>query len=241
MNPNLPLLPIHPPSPLVEQTLEKAIAIVRPGFHMGIDILLALFPFMLALLLFRRGIHLPRLVWWPLLGVFILFLPNAPYILTDVIHFVDKIRVTPPLPLWAVSLLLLEYNLYFLFGMQCFTLSMMLWGDFLKRHGRGWLVLPTEGVVIALSSFAIYLGRINRLNSWDVVTDPNALVNSALRDVFALKSREITLVFFVTVTLVHYLLKAGNLLLLRILRNRGVHAFHDTLQGISGVSRTSRS
>jgi uncharacterized membrane protein len=205
MNPPVSL----PSHDLLEQTLEQAITLIRPNFHMGLDLSLALTPFLLALLLFR-SVKLPALIWWPLFAVFVLFLPNAPYVLTDVIHFVAKVRVTPPLPIWAMSILLLEYILYFLFGMQCFTLSIMLWDRTLKRRGFGRLILPLELLVIAASSFAIYLGRIDKLNSWDVVTDPRGLLDHALRDATMPKPLELTLIFFAAVTLLHFLLKGMN-------------------------------
>lgn len=217
MNPPL-LLPSHA---LIEQTYEQALAVITPNFHMGLDLSLALTPLLLALLLFRT-IRLPGLLWWPLFAVFVLFLPNAPYVLTDVIHFVSKIRVTPPLPIWAMSILLFEYILYFLFGMQCFTLSMMLWDDFLKSQGLRWLILPVELLLIATSSFAIYLGRIDRLNSWDIVTDPRGLLDHALRDAMMPKPIELTVIFFVAVTLIHYLLKGMNSLVRFLLSRRHV-------------------
>jgi len=194
---------------LVEQTIEQAIAVIRPNFHMGLDLSLALIPFLLSLLLFR-SVKLHGLLWWPLFAVFVLFLPNAPYVLTDVIHFVARVRVIPPLPIWAMSILLFEYILYFLFGMQCFTLSIMLWDSVLERRGLGCLIVPMELLLIAASSFAIYLGRIERINSWDVVTDPRGLLGHALRDATMPKPLELTVIFFVAVTLIHYLLKGMN-------------------------------
>ncbi len=215
MNPPFPL----PSKTLVEQTIEQAISVIRPEFHMGLDISLALIPFLLALLLFRFA-KLPGLLWWPFFAVFVLFLPNAPYVLTDVIHFVAKVRVTPPLPIWAMSVLLFEYILYFLFGMQCFTLSIMLWDNVLKRRGFKWMILPMELLLIAASSFAIYLGRIDRLNSWDVVTDPHGLLDHALRDATMPKPLELTVIFFVAVTVIHFLLKGMNSLVITLLVRR---------------------
>ena len=215
MNPPFPL----PSKTLVEQTIEQAISVIRPEFHMGLDISLALIPFLLALLLFRFA-KLPGLLWWPFFAVFVLFLPNAPYVLTDVIHFVAKVRVTPPLPIWAMSVLLFEYILYFLFGMQCFTLSIMLWDNVLKRRGFKWMILPMELLLIASSSFAIYLGRIDRLNSWDVVTDPHGLLDHALRDATMPKPLELTVIFFVAVTVIHFLLKGMNSLVITLLVRR---------------------
>ena len=205
--------------PAIEQTLDQAVTIITPNFHIGIDLALAIIPLLLALVTFRRSFHTPRIVWWPLLIVFVLFLPNSSYVLTDVIHFVQKVRVIPPLPLWAMSLLLFECFFYFLFGMQCFTLSVMIWGRFLKRHGVGWLVFPLEIAIVALSSFAMYLGRIDRLNSWNVVTDPHDLMDHALRDAAAPRPMELTLLFFCVVTVVYFLLKGSNLFVAGLLRH----------------------
>jgi uncharacterized membrane protein len=58
---------------------------------------LAWVPFVLALLVYdryRAGTRLERLV--PVVALWLLFMPNAPYILTDFIH----LRQAPHTPLW---------------------------------------------------------------------------------------------------------------------------------------------
>jgi uncharacterized membrane protein len=207
VSPLLATIDIHA---ALAQTLDKALNIIRPDFHMGLDFSLALIPLLIALLIFRHYNGISPLLWWPSLVIFLLFLPNAPYVITDVIHFVAKVRVTPPLPIWAMSLLLLEYFIYFFIGMECFVLSLMLWGRALKRHGHGWLILPLEIAVISLSAFGIYLGRVDRLNTWDVATDPEHLLNQALRDALNPKPQEMTLLFFIAITLIYFLLKGAN-------------------------------
>jgi len=210
-------LPLHEAHALLQQTFEQAVTIIRPDFHMGLDLFLAFTPFVIALLIFRKKSSIPGILWWPLLAIMVLFLPNAPYVLTDVIHFVAKVRVTPPLPIWAMSLLLVEYFFYFLIGMECFVIPMMLWGRTLRRHHWGWLILPFEILMISLSAFGIYLGRIDRLSSWDVVTDPEHLMNQALRDAMNPKPEEIILLFFLAVLVVFYLIKTVNVLIARLL------------------------
>jgi len=211
------LQPLHEIHALLQQSFEQAAAIIQPNFHMGLDLFLALIPLGIALLIFQKKSSIPTILWWPLLAIMVLFLPNAPYILTDIIHFVAKVRVTPPLPIWAMSLLLLEYFFYFLIGMECFVIPMMLWGRTLRRHHRGWLILPLEILMISLSAFGIYLGRIDRLNSWDVVTDPQHLLSQALRDAMNPKPEEMTLLFFISLIVVFYLIKTVNVLIARLL------------------------
>lgn len=216
--PTSPHVPIPKIDALLEQTVDQALEIVRPNFHMGLDLLLAIIPFVIALAIFREKPRFPAFVWWSLLAVMVLFLPNAPYVLTDVIHFVAKVRVTPPLPIWAMSLLMLEYFLYFLIGMECFVIPMMLWGRMLRRDRCGWLITPLELLIISLSAFGIYLGRVDRLNSWDVITDPEHLLNQALRDALTPKPEEMTILFFLAVIVVFYLIKSMNVLITRLLR-----------------------
>lgn len=210
-------MPLHEVHTLLQQTFEQAVAIIRPNFHMGLDLFLASIPLVIALLIFRKKNIIPGILWWPLLVIMVLFLPNAPYVLTDVIHFVAKVRVTPPLPIWAMSLLLVEYFFYFLIGMQCFVIPLMLWGRTLRRRHWGWLTLPLEILMISLSAFGIYLGRIDRLNSWDVVTNPEHLMVQALRDATNPKPEEMTLLFFLAVFVVYYLIKTVNVLIARLL------------------------
>lgn len=214
---------IPPPPPegstqILEQTVDHALEIIRPGFHMGLDLVLALIPFFLALLIFRKDHPIRPVLWWPVWGIFILFLPNAPYVLTDVIHFVAKVRVSPPLPLWAMGLLLLQYFFYFLIGMECFTLSLMLWGRFLRRRGNRFLILPMEWIVLSASSFGMYLGRFERFNSWDFLTTPEHLISRTLIDALGHRPEEITLLFLGLIALVYYLLKGANLLVVWTLR-----------------------
>jgi len=210
-------------TPLLEQTMEQAIGIIRPNFHLGWDFFLALIPLGISLLLFHRHHSIHPLLWWPLLGAMVLFLPNAPYVLTDVIHFVSKIRVNSPLPIWAVSLLLLEFFFYFMIGMQSFTLSLMLWGRSLKRRHAEWLILPIELIILGISAFAMYLGRFDRLKSWDILSAPKKLLDQSLKEAMTRGSEEMTLIFFASITLVFYALKLGNRFIGKLLQHHPLH------------------
>ena len=82
-----------------------------------------------------------------------------------------------------------------------------------------------ELLLIGASSFAIYLGRIDRLNSWDVVTDPRGLLNHAIRDATLPKPLELTVIFFVSVMLIHYLLKGMNSFARHLLSSKSGYRF----------------
>lgn len=106
--------------------------------------------------------------------IWLVFLPNAPYIITDFVHF----RHRPPVPLW--------YDLTMLFAAACTGLVLGLLSLYevhlmLNRwFSKIWSALLVLAA-IGLSGFGVWLGRFQRWNSWDLVTRPDAL----LRDVAA--------------------------------------------------------
>ena len=98
-------------------------------------------------------------------AVWILFLPNAPYILTDFIHL-DRSGV---MPLWYDIALLASgagTGVLFAYASASYVQAVIAerWGAI-----TGWIV---SFVAFLLSGFGVYLGRFLRWNSWDAVTDP---------------------------------------------------------------------
>lgn len=121
----------------------------------------------LAFALARRGVGPLVMV----LGVvWLLFFPNAPYVLTDFIH----LQGNGPSPLWFDALMLSSFAWTAL--MLGFT-SLYLIHAIIGRHagaGLGWVVVVGA---LGLASFGVYLGRFARFNSWDVVTRPHHVLS----------------------------------------------------------------
>lgn len=103
-----------------------------------------------------------------LLVPWLLFFPNAPYLLTDFIHLEEG-----PAPLWYDALMLSAFAWTgLLLGFASLYLVQMI----LRRAfgaAVGWL-----GVfgALALGSIGVYIGRFVRLNSWDVLLHPRDVV-----------------------------------------------------------------
>jgi uncharacterized membrane protein len=142
------------------------------------NLLLAAIPAVLALALFttstRRG---P--VWWVGAGVWVLFLPNAPYPLTDVVHMVGAMRVSRSDQ--HAYLVLLTYAVLFTCGLASYALSLQLFRRYLHRTISSRFVAPTVSFVHALCVVAMYIGRFVRLNSWDAILAPQRVAASVLR------------------------------------------------------------
>jgi uncharacterized membrane protein len=107
------------------------------------NLFLATVPAILALALFttsaRRGV-----VWGLGLSAWILFLLNAPYLLTDVVHMVHEIRVAPSDA--RAYVVIATYGGLFAFGLAVYALSLQLFRRFLHRTVRARLVASDGGV-----------------------------------------------------------------------------------------------
>jgi uncharacterized membrane protein len=142
---------------------------------MGLNLTLALIPLVLAVVLFR-GRRRRGLLWWGGAALFLAFLPNAPYVMTDVIHLRDEIRTAPSAGSVVLGLLPL-YGLFILAGMQSYTLCLRLVRGHLTRSGWAAFVTPVTVVVHVLCAVGVVLGRVGRLNSWDIVR-PSRLMSA---------------------------------------------------------------
>jgi uncharacterized membrane protein len=134
------------------------------------NLLLAWLPMAFALLACEnyRRTSAPNWRFLSLAGAWLLFLPNAPYICTDLIHL-----NTHFLPHYWVDLTLIL--LCALTGLVLGFVSLYLMQSVVTRmYGRaaGWLLIAASA---ALSGVGIYLGRFMRFNSWDIVFKPRAL------------------------------------------------------------------
>lgn len=154
----------------------------------------------------------PRsLRWWLGFLIFIAFLPNAPYVLTDVIHLYDDVRFAN-YSVWVMTLVLIpQYLLFILGGFEAYVLSLINLGHYLQRQGWGKFVLWTELTLHALSAIGIYLGRFLRFNSWDFVTQPKVLAHTIADDLAAKGPVVVMVVTFVVITGLYWLMKQVSL------------------------------
>lgn len=104
-----------------------------------------------------------------LTGLWLLFLPNAWYVMTDFIHVFDTGEVSY---LYDISMITALTLTGFLLG---FTSLFMVHRQLLKRIDMLPSTLIIETVIL-LASFAIYLGRDLRWNTWDIFTNPSGLI-----------------------------------------------------------------
>lgn len=133
------------------------------------DLFLAWVPFVLALVVYARaraGARLQSVL--PLACLWLAFFPNAPYLLTELRHVSRGGRLPT---LYDVVLLGTAGWTGLLLGL----LSLFLIHAVARRFVGSlyaWLIVLA---VLVASSFGIYLGRVLRWNSWDLVAHPQWL------------------------------------------------------------------
>ena len=104
------------------------------------------------------------------------FFPNAPYLITDLIHLHPR----PTVPYWY------DISVFFSFALTGLLLgltSMLEIEAVLRRRLSAKWLWPSMLLLIAACSFGIWLGRFMRWNTWDVLTNPFDLVYN-LFDIF---------------------------------------------------------
>lgn len=128
------------------------------------NLFLALIPLAIASTALPETIPLKILRWL----LIVLFLPNAPYLFTDLVH----------LPEGSSSFYWLDFAMYFSFGltgMTSFYLTCRKLGVEMK--------IPYDSVRLALyplTALGLYLGRSGRFNSWDPVLDPTSFLQDLI-------------------------------------------------------------
>ncbi|QIR39191.1 DUF1361 domain-containing protein [Tolypothrix sp. PCC 7910] len=159
------------------------------------NLFLAFIPLALSIWLFRRN-RGRTWVWWLGFLVFYAFLPNAPYLLTDVIHLIHDIRTIQSV--WMITLVLIPLYILVIFaGFEAYVVSLINLGYYLHRVGKRQWILWVELITHALSAVGIYWGRFLRFNSWDFITQPDAVLTIGVEEIVGKQPLVIIAVTFV--------------------------------------------
>jgi uncharacterized membrane protein len=107
--------------------------------------------------------------------LWLIFFPNAPYLLTDFKHLQDQVAYAPA---WADVLLFAWFSWT---GFMLGIVSLYLMQQVVKKTFgwyAGWLFVFVASV---LGAAGIYIGRFLRLNSWDVLQSPIPILKEIWR------------------------------------------------------------
>jgi uncharacterized membrane protein len=154
----------------------------------GWNSLLALIPvglgYAFARLARQRGLRGSLLVQLALLGIGVLwlaFLPNSCYLLTEWRHFLELLRREDLYTQWTMArepdalLRMVGSSLFIfifsMFGMLTFALAIRPVARVLRQVWRNFWLLAI--IFFPLISLGVYLGLVKRFNSWDLLHRPS--------------------------------------------------------------------
>lgn len=182
------------------------------GFtHSGLmwNLFLAWVPMVCALAAYNLAQRASLWRWLALGGcvpMWLVFFPNAPYMVTDITH----LRPLDNVPLWydLIFIIACAWTSFFLGLISLYLMQGLVrraWGTL-----AGWLF--TLGVV-ALCGVGVYLGRFLRWNSWDIFFNPVQVLADVVEPLFhplahfsALAFSGVFSVFFISVYLMLFAL-----------------------------------
>ena len=164
------------------------------------NIFLAFLPFMISasILWYKNNKEINSELLWFGLIIWLFLFPNAPYLVTDIIHLGGKSIV----PLWYDALLLFSSAWV---GMLLALHSLShVEQIFLTKYSKRTTQLLLSGAIL-LSSFGIYIGRFLRWNTWDIIVQPHYIFKDVsvifFRPFHYLEAYIFTLLFFLFISI----------------------------------------
>jgi len=140
--------------------------------HSGLiwNLFLAWIPFILAY--FAHAISWRKVTLYIVIPIiaflWLIFFPNAPYMLTDLQDLARAGGVGAPLWYDVIIVVWCSWT-----GTLLGIISLYLMQDIIFRTISRWVGWIFVFVISAASSFGMYIGRFVRLNSWDILQNPS--------------------------------------------------------------------
>lgn len=141
------------------------------------NLFLAWIPFIIAYFTYTISLNRKWIyVVIPIAAFFwLLFFPNAPYILTDFQHLAGTWR---DVPVWYDVMLLIWFAFT---GLLLGMVSLFLMQEVIRREFGRWVGWGFVTLVTALTSTGVYVGRFLRWNSWDVFRNISGMAQYTLQ------------------------------------------------------------
>lgn len=166
------------------------------------NLLLALIPLLISgfLIIIESKVK-PKFLLTPIFILWLLFLPNSPYMITDFLHLSYLCK-------WDKNNNL--YNVITLFsgvwsGLLAGLFSIYQIHFLLKKYMKNFISWIVIFIIFILSGFGVYIGRFSRLNSWDVFQNYWGVFDLIIVYTFNLFSNPNLMEFFISITIIFLL------------------------------------
>jgi uncharacterized membrane protein len=146
----------------------------------------------------KKNIQYSLFIMW------ILFFPNALYIITDLVHLKERNNV----PLWFDLLLIFSAAIN---GMLMAYISLYRVDLFLQTKFNIQKAKLILYACLFISSFGIYVGRFLRWNSWDVFFNPSQftleIIQPFINPIHHPRTWGVTITFFLFFGILYFIIK----------------------------------
>ena len=92
-------------------------------------------------------------------------------------------------------------------GLEAYVISLINLGYYLHRIGKSQWILGVELITHALCAIGIYWGRFLRFNSWDFITQPDALLTKGVEELLGKQPLVIIGITFLILMALHWIMK----------------------------------
>ncbi|WP_341903235.1 DUF1361 domain-containing protein [Fluviicola taffensis] len=134
------------------------------------NLFLAFVPWLFTVILtMSPNLQKSRWAVFGMLGVWLLFFPNASYILTDLFHLSHN----SSMPIWFDLVLILSFAWT---GLLYGFLSLWNLEELMEQFLSSKVITALSVFLLFVSGFGIYIGRYLRWNSWDILHHPTKLM-----------------------------------------------------------------
>jgi len=134
-----------------------------------------------------------------------IFLPNTIYIFTDLVHLIEQ---------WKYiqhsfrSVLILQYTIYEIVGVITFIMAFIPFEHIVKAS-KSLKKNKTQAYIIFnfIIAFGLVLGRVERINSWEIFTNPQNVFLSAIDVITSIQLLGLTLLFGLVCNFIYFLIR----------------------------------
>lgn len=171
---------------------------------MSYNLLLAIMPVFLGWIFYEVR---PRYLKAVFFFLWLIFAPNTIYVFTDYLHFIEDLRRVDVL---GTIVLNLQYCTLFLGGLITFVAAMMPIDKKLQRLKIFKVEIKANIIVILLNfiiGFGVVVGRVHRLNSWDIFAVPKLFLESIWLTISNLELLILVLLFGFFANFLYFLYK----------------------------------
>lgn len=171
-------------------------SVIIENFHwMTFNILLALLAVLLSWLFYKAKKGIIKIIF---LITWLIFVPNTIYIFTDILHLMRQVN---KMNLFGAIILFTQYAALFITGFLTYILSLYLIEKKLK-HLR-FLIIGINFLI----GIGILLGRIHRLNSWDIILNMEKVGNATIEIISSPKLISLSILFGLLGNFIYFLFK----------------------------------